>query len=347
MTGRRAFTLVEVLIAALVLVMVIVPLIGLLTSGKTDQQSEEGMSEAVAFCQEMMEKIISNNMPFQAIDPGGGAGPTGLAGLNVKQAGFRDAKNREQEFKGTDLEKIVNDEPGSGARVRKVKGKRYEVFFFAGKYPDRPPIDDSHETGYKRADIEQTLTFSYLEKPAGYGQPYNFKDSDRTKFNRQTILAGDKVDLGNIESSPYLLGSYLVAGGAVPVSERIAAPQNQSYFYKEPGRMFPDKPGQQLISGWPNPKPIFSDFEFNLDQDNQREIWAKNLLAVAKRTQRPTIAYHPVTIDQKTFKETGGAFMKLALGVRFSPYTHSHLRKDTGDNKREFWLVSFKSNLED
>src|SRR5688572_9533199 len=132
MTGRRAFTLVEVLIAALVLVMVVVPLIGLLTSGKTDQQSEEGMSEAVAFCQEMMEKIISNNLPFAAIDPGGGGSlPTGLAQLNVKQAGFRDAKVRDQEFKGADLEKIINDELGGAMRVRKVKGKRYEVFFFA------------------------------------------------------------------------------------------------------------------------------------------------------------------------------------------------------------------------
>lgn len=347
MTGRRAFTLVEVLIAALVLVTVVVPLIGLLTSGKTDQQSEEGMSEAVAFCQEMMEKIISNNLPFAAIDPGGGTSFKKGLDDRVAQAGFRDARVRDQEFKATDLEKIVNDGGGGDMRVRKVKGKTYEVFFFAGKYPDRPPRPDEHETGYTRADIEQTLTFSYLEKPAGYSQPYNFQESDRTKFNRQTILAGAKVDMGGIEADPYLLGSYLVAGGAVPSADKINNPQNQSYFRGGTGRMFPGKHDHQLISGWPNPKPTFPDFEYNLDQDNQREIWAKNLLAVATRKQKPTIAYHPATIDQKTFKEAGGAFMKLALGVRFSPYTHSHLRKDTGDNRREFWLVSFKSNLED
>jgi prepilin-type N-terminal cleavage/methylation domain-containing protein len=347
---RRGFTLVEVLIAALVLVMVVVPLIGLLTSGKTDQQSEEGMSEAVAFCQEMMEKIVSNNLPFSAIDPGGGAGLATGAGFNtsVKQAGFKNTTVRSQSFTATDLEKIINDEPGQPERVRKVKGKKYFVYFFAGKYPDRPPVNDTHETGFRRADIDETLTFSYVTKPAGYGLPYLL---DAAKFNRQTILNGDKVNPGNMESSPYVLGSYLVQGGPSPQVEKVND-RARPYFYRDTTRTFPDKPGQELLSGWPDPTTGgFTEGSFNFDLNDsggeQRRLWAKHLRAVAVREKTPNIGYHPVTLDQKEFKETGGAFMKVILGVKFAPYEHSHLRKNSGDNMREFWLVSFKSNLED
>jgi prepilin-type N-terminal cleavage/methylation domain-containing protein len=349
--ARRGFTLVEVLIAALVLVVVIVPLIGLLTNQKTDQQSEEGMSEAVAFCQEMMEKLISNNLPFEAIDPGAGGSFTPAIG-GTPQAGFKDATVRGQTFTQAQLEKLVNDEPGGKDRVRKVKGKKYLVYFFAGRYPDGPPVDDSHEAPFKRADIDKTLTFSYLEKPAGYGQPYNFRDADRTKYNRQTILRDTPVSLANIESSPYALRSYLVAGGANPTAELVDN-RKREYFYRDLSRIFPDKPGQTLISGWPDPNDTpegytgsFS-FDLNAGDGLQRTEWAAHLRAVAARGKKPSIGYHPVTIDQRTFKETNGALMKIILGVKFSPYEHSHLRKDTGDNMREFWLASFKANLED
>src|SRR5688500_18249091 len=173
MTGRRAFTLVEVLIASLVLVMVVVPLVGLLTSGKTDQQSEEGMSEAVAFCQEMMEKLLSNNLPFEAIDPGGGASFTRAIG-GTPQAGFKPSTEvRGQTFVGAELEKLLSDKTVGTDRVKEVKRKQYRVFFFAGRYPDGAPVPDSREPA-QRPDMNNTLTFSYLEKPAGYGQPYNF-----------------------------------------------------------------------------------------------------------------------------------------------------------------------------
>lgn len=349
---RRGFTLIEVLIAALVLVLVIVPLIGLLTTEKTSQSSEEGMSEAVAFCQEMMEKILSNNLPFECIDPGGGAGlPTAIGG--VAQAGFKDATVRGQSFSGATLEKILNDGTASGTRVRQVKNKHYQVFFFAGRYPDKAPIDDNREPGFKRADIENTLTFSYLEKPAGYGQPYNFTDGDRTLFDRMTILSQPNVSLAGVQASPYALDSFTVATGA---TARVN-PENrqQRWFYHDLSAIFPDKPGQTIMPGWPDPTKstggfTAGTFKYDLnDADGvQRDLWAAHLKTVATGAggNNPTLAYHPVVIDQKTFKETNGSLMKLILGVKFFPYETSALRKDTGDNSREFWLVSFKSNLE-
>ena len=351
---RRAFTLVEVLIAALVLVMVVVPLIGLLTSGKTDQQSEEGMSEAVTFCQEMMEKMLSNNLPFEAIDPGGGAALTKAIG-GVPQAGFRDTTVRGQTYTAAQLEKFVNDDTGGTDRVRRVKGKKYFVYFFAGRYPDGAPVADSRESPFKRPDINRTLTFSYLEKPAGYGQPYNFKEADRTKFNRETILTDPQVSLANIEATPYELKSYTVVGGASPLAENVA--RKTPWFYHDQTRIFPDKLGQTVVPGWPDPREVnsgFGDFSYNLNDDagQQRDKWAQHLLKVATEPApnggfAPTLAYHPMIIDQRTFQATNGALMKIVLGVKFAPYENSALRKNTGDNMREFWLCSFKANLED
>ena len=348
---RRGFTLVEVLIAALVLVMVVIPLVGLLTTGKTDQQSEEGMSEAVAFCQEMMEKLLSNNMPFEAIDPGGGAAFTKAIG-GVTQAGFAASTQvRGQTYSGAELEKILADKVVGTDRVRSVKNKEYKVFFFAGRYPDGAPVADSRESPFKRPDMDNTLTFSYLEKPAGYGQPYNFKESDRTKFNRQTILADAQVSLANIEASPYELKSYTVAGGASPIAENVS--RQTQYFYHDLTRIFPDKPGQTVMVGWPDPREVpggfAGSFSYNLNDDagQQRDLWAAHLKQVATGGKSPTLAYHPMVIDQRTFHATNGALMKIILGVKFAPYSNSALRKDTGDNQREFWLCSFKANLED
>lgn len=348
---RKGFTLVEVLIAALVLVMVVIPLVGLLTSGKTDQASEEGMSEAVAFCQEMMEKLLSNNLPFEAIDPGGGAAFTKAIG-GVNQAGFLPSVSvRGQTFSGADLEKILSDRTVGTDRVREVKRKQYKVYFFAGRYPDGAPVPDTRESPFRRPDMDNTLTFSYLEKPAGYGQPYNFREADRTKFNRQTILGDAQVSLANIEASPYELKSYTVAGGANPIAENVS--RRQPYFYHDLTRIFPDKPGQVVMPGWPDPNEVPEGFtgtfkyDLNDDDGQQRALWAAHLKAVATGAKTPTLAYHPMVIDQRTFKATNGALMKIILGVKFAPYQTSNLRKDTGDNEREFWLCSFKANLED
>lgn len=349
--GRRGFTLVEVLIATLVLVMVVVPLVGLLTSGKTDQQSEEGMSEAVAFCQEMMEKLLSNNLPFEAIDPGGGATLTKAVG-GTPQAGFKPSTAvRGQTFTGAELEKLLADKTVGTDRVKEVKRKQYRVYFFAGRYPDGAPVPDTRESPFRRPDMDNTLSFSYLEKPAGYGQPYNFREGDRTKFNRQTILGDAQVSLGNIEASPYELRSYTVAGGANPIAENVN--RQTPYFYHDLTRIFPDKPGQAVMVGWPDPREVpggfTGAFSYNLNDGagQQRDLWAAHLKQVATGGKAPTLAYHPMVIDQRTFKATNGALMKIILGVKFAPYENSALRKDTGDNMREFWLCSFKANLED
>jgi len=356
----RAYTLVEILVALFILIVSVIPLVGLLTSGKTDQQSEEGMSEAVAFCQDMMEKIISNNLPFQAIDPGGGGeyvkgGPDGT----VSQAGFRDLADpvRGMSFKRADLDKILSDGDVTLAdgkyRSKRVKGKTYHVAFFAGKYPDRDPIPDSQEQGFTRADFDNTLTFCCVPNPVGLDEPWNVCDQTPNPFNRQVILDGSvKIRVGStdIESNPYQLRSYLVITGATPKAELVD--RDKEYFLHDPARNIPPgKSGYSLIAGWPDPSTGAngdSQIKYDLrDPDSdQRGLWIKHLGDVVRGVKKPTIAYHPKIVDQHTFNSPNGGLMKVILGVKFYPYEHSTMRKNTGE-MREFWLLSFKADLED
>ena len=351
--------------AALVLALVVVPLVGILSSGKTDQQSEEGMSEAVAFCQDMMEKVVSNNLPFQAVDPGGGAdyvkgGPGGA----FAQAGFRDLPYaiRGQDFKKADLEKILSDGdatlPDGKYRSKRVKGKTYYVSFFAGKYPDRDGVDDSHEDNkLKRSDFGNTLTFSYHPNPADQNVPWAFAaPAEQAKFNTLVILNGTaKVDPGGtqVDTNPYSGKSYLVLTGAKNDVQALSNRDQLAFSdpQKTVEKIDATKRQYSLITGWPDPvsggngDPAIK-FDLNDTGSDQRDLWMKHLREIARRDKKPTLAYHPVVLDQRSFNSPNGALMKVVLGVKFYPYEHSSQRRNTGD-MREFWLVSLKANLEE
>jgi hypothetical protein len=373
--SRWGFTLVEILIASLVLVLVIVPLIGLLISRRTSGQSAEGMAEAVTFAQDIMERLISNNLPFELIDPGGGSArgktlATSAEGA-VVQAGFVNSIAggiRGQTYDAAKLEDIVSDEVnGNNIRIKRDSRtqKSYEIFFFAGKYRDRPGIADLREksiTGqdYTRADIDKTLTFVYLDKPAGYGQPYNFTPTNAATFNKQTILQNDTVantGATSIVANPYTMPPYEVAGGASLDARQYTASGTKTfrtdYSYHDNTTLV--DAGYTLIPGWPNGHYINGSIRYDLNDNllgDQRRIWARTIqelttAASTGATVKPVVGYHPAVIDQQTFKETHGALMKIVLGVRFGPYEYSTQRKQNASNMREFWLVSFKAKLED
>lgn len=349
---RHAFSLVEVLIASFVLAAVMIPLVGLLTSSKTDQQSEDGMSEAVTLCESLMETVLSGKVPFQSIDGGGGqrlvkGGPDG----NVNQAGFRDAPDTD--VTALELETLISDGdapyPGGGlARVKNYRGKSYLISFFAGKYIDHPGVNDPADPGHLRADIDQTLSFAYLERPDPIGLPYNLPNPRRDQFNRQIVLDAASVDIGaKPEGIPYLRKAYAANGTGTP--EAVPVPPETPYFYRDKLRNLPaDKKNHKLMTGWPNATRANPAIKFDLADTgtDQRVEWSRHVRNVITRAggQQPTMDYHPQVVDQRRFGVAGGGLMKIVIGVAFSPYAFSTLRKN--DSLREFWLVSFKAKLE-
>lgn len=342
---RKAFSLVEVLIAGFVLAAVMIPLVGLLTSSKTDQQSEDGMGEAVVLCENLMETVLSGKVPFQSIDAGGGSRLVkGGLDADVSQAGFRDAPDADAT--ALELESLISDGdapyPGGGlARIKSFRGKTYYISFFAGKYIDHPGIPDPADPGHQRADIDQTLTFTYLERPDPIGLPYNLPNPRRDQLNRQVVLDAAQVDVGpRIDAIPYLRQAYAVNGAdVVPIGP--ATP----YFYRDRLRNLPaDKKNHKLLTGWPMAPGVTYDLASTTS--DQRMLWSRTIRDTITRSngQQPVIRYHPQVVDQRRFGLSGGGLMKVVMGVGFSPYTFSHLRKS--DALREFWLVSFKAKLE-
>ena len=353
--GRRAFTLVEVLIAGAVLVAVLVPLIGLITSKKTDEASEEGISEAVAVAENMMEKLLSNAVPFDAIDPGGGGAGLvkGGPGRAFVQAGFReDSKDGFGPDQRQELEAGFwdGDEPIPGEtgnyRHKTVGEKTFYVSFFAGVYPATVPAPvDPQDPAGTRADLEQELTFGFLENPAGVGEPFNFQPADRAEFDHQIIMKRASVNLGGttVGTLPYTQKAYAVTRGANPTAREL--PDNTPYFYKDRSKSLPaDLATASLIPGWQDPRKADPGLKPDLDVPDQRTRWAGTVVKVIKGDLKPTLGYHPRVLGQRAFGQKNGGLMKLVLGVRFAPYQFSKLR--AGDISREFWLVSFKADLE-
>lgn len=355
MPTRHAFTLVELLLAAVILVLVVIPVMGLMTSQKTDAQSEEGMGDAVSLAQEIVEKLLSPNIPFRAIDPAGGAAyARGGAAGDVNQAGFRDVTARGVTYSSTELETVImdgeEDIPGEGLhRYRTYKGRSYHVCFFAGKYADGAPRDDPREPGLRRPDVENTLTFMHLNKPATLGQPFNFTGADGDLFNRKILLDRPSVAVGavSIPTLPYAMTPCLVAPGG-QAAETIAP--DAPYFHGDKTRTLPaGRKDWGLISGWPDSRRANPQVNPDLNDPttNQREVWTRHAVDViaARNGRQPTIDYHPAVIDQQQFGLTNGALMKIVIGVRYKPYVMSHLRKS--ESVREFWLASLKADLEE
>ena len=345
-TSRRAFSLVEILIAGTVMVAVLIPLMGLMTQRKTDAQSEEGMSEAVALAQDIMEALLSSRVPFASIKPNGGAslvkgGPNG----DVAQAGFTD----------TFLEDLLADgseaHPGQGGglcRYKSYKGKTYYTYFFAGKYPLHAALPGNvpADPAYRPPDIDNTLTFAYLEKPSEIGLPWALSPQ-RNELNRKVVLDVGRIDVGaGVGTVPYTQEPRLVKTGSSP--QVVAAAPTDEFFYKDRLKTLGTRRDHRLLSGWPAPMATDPRIQYDIRATaDQRAIWAEHLRRVVLRDsgQKATIAYHPMVEDQRALNvRGGGALMKIVVGVQFAPYGFSHDRKN--NTFREFWLVSFKANLE-
>ena len=336
----------EILIASVILVAILIPVLSLLFGGRQNQQEEVMMTEAISIASNIMEQIISENVPFSAIKPDGG-GTLVPAWNGIRQAGFEEA--RLQSILGTP----GADPSFAGQQTYVTKGKRgndYMVYFFAGKYPDDPQVADAWENSrsggpgnYTRPDFDNSLTFLYVPNPARRGVPFNFNATDSV-MNNQVILSTPATTTALPASTvPYTLESYRISRGSTTDLGTLSS--SDPYFFNDPQN-------STLITGWPLPArdPGGAGWNLRLDTDPVREEWmtkVQDTVTSGGGGSSPTIGYHPRVLDQATWRLINGAYMKVIVGVKFNPHAFSTSTRRESGNFREFWLVSFKAKLED
>lgn len=145
MNRRRGATFLEIVIAVFIMAIVLIPVGTLIFGGIRGSEQSRRFATGAAFACDVMDRLLSHRVPFDAIVPGTGPPVEGGFRPGLKQAGFR----REH----GDLEALV----GGEERVLVRAGVRYEVFLFAGLYEDRSP---------GHAEMEKELTFCHLANPS-------------------------------------------------------------------------------------------------------------------------------------------------------------------------------------
>jgi len=336
------------MIAGTIMAAIFLPLLGLLFGARGSQEEESMMGEASTLAANIMDRLISESVPFEAIDPSGGSALVPAID-GTFQAGFTAAYKAQLDAL---LQDATEADPNGGGDCRiRTKGLRnsYYIYFFAGKYPDDPAVVDawenSREAGlnHTRADINNTLSFLYLPNPAKVDVPFSISDQDQ-QMSEQIVMNTPKTRTDAPAATvPYLLTPFVREKG---LTEKLRAlDANEKYFARSPK-------DESVIVGWPKlPPGLGRDIA---DVPQERANWS---LAVRRVTsagaaaagpgQAPTVGYHPRLVGQSKFLITNGAYMKVIVGVKFAPHRYrSGNIKDAGVF-REFWLVGFKAKLKD
>ena len=309
-------TLVEILLATFILVSVLLPIGGLIFGGLRGSESSKSFNVGANMAANVMDQLISAEVPFRAIDTQGG--PT--VDEIVAMSGFTDATrtNSDKEalissagsvktagFKSefADLETKIFGALGApencSDKIRCIydKGYVYEVYWFAGIYKD----ENSDGAKYK-----EELTFSFFKNP------YVPVDSGEVT----------NVVLSDSSKAPYTAVKEEISD---PVFGEIVDPKDPR---SRPG--WPDLGGSD--TDWEE-KPTY---EFVSEKAEQGMPAGINL------------DFPLVFTDLDEFNEADGGLMKMIVGIRWGPKTGMR-RKGTGSQQRshEFWLVSMKGRIEE
>lgn len=305
---RRGVTLIEVLIATLVLAIVVIPVATFIIGGLRRTEISKHSTIAMATASNIMDELINPALPFAAIDPTGSSGDGGVAGGTLpKTLPDCGGKRQQATFKTTGgadagkLERILNDGKKPDTRIKfSQEGLEFEVFFFAGVYKDFVAT---------KPDVRSELTFAYLPNPYVPPDLPKAGDPPDSHAGGQRVLAQPAAV---VNLFPYIRGPQ----GKTPTAATI----NDYY------------------PGWPKPTRGYNAKGTALKDD---------ILAVfdefdTKSQKKEFFAFFE---DQRRFGRADGGLMKLVLGVRWNP--NAHVGKGLGytKNSKELWLVSFKADL--
>jgi hypothetical protein len=157
-------TLIEILIATSMMAAVLIPVATLIMGGLRRTEVSKHAAIAMAMGSNMLDEMLSPNLPFGAIDPTGQCPDGGVKGADLPKtlpsAGNRRAQACFRNVTGgpaaTKLEKVLSDRQTPTRIKLSPEGLEFEIFLFAGIYAD---------SVQSKPDLENELTFSYLANP--------------------------------------------------------------------------------------------------------------------------------------------------------------------------------------
>lgn len=297
---QKGFTLIEVLVAMSILIVFLLPVVSLFMLGARGNEFNTSWQDGTKLAHSVMNRLLSEDVPFNAINPEDFGSGTPAMGGSVAQMDFRDSFGPNLDFSDYNLKEILGAKNGAyklldGDRII-VKGRRkYKVMVWAGIYKRRsggPSLNRGSDPYQSDASKGEELTFSYFVNPwfdtsndcvISYSAP-----CDEASKNRP-------------------IDTYAQLAGNDP-----AAPAHiRNDMAKMNGTNFSDR----YRPGWATDTRIenkdFHNFE-DLDEDGNDD----------------------------------GAFMKLVVGVQWQPKGWGRGGAGGSTKPQEFYLVSFKANLQ-
>ena len=343
MKAQAGMTLVEIVVAATILVTFLLPVFGLFLYNSRSTEFTSSWSVGLDLAANVMERLLSEDVPFLAIEPEGfGGGSRALSGRT--QMDFRGGFGT-MDFSGYKLQSILGGDSAGGYRLG-AKGNRiivkhgieYDILVWAGIYKDAPSSPDSSQPGFSykhMANPRTEQTFSYYPNP--WFDPSNDCADDNASG---ASLSADLTDLN--------AGSDCAGNKGRPVNPYsqkagFAADLNAPHF-----NTVSDPLDDRFRHGYPIPDPSASWTESSGFNTWQREQEASDNPAMLPSNQPYSVHYEDKAFhnheDLNGDGEDDGGFMKVIVGVRWSP-------RGTGGagsarRAQEYYLVSFKANLQ-
>jgi len=336
-------TLVEILVAATILVTFLLPVFGLFLYNSRSTEFTSSWSVGLDVAANVMERILSEDVPFLAIEPQGFSGGSKAIG-GRGQMDFRDSFGP-LDFSGYNLHAVLGGNAGGGYRLDSegnriiVKhGIEYQILVWAGLYKDDPSSPDPSQPSFSykhMANPRTEQTFSYYPNP--WFDPSN--DCAEDNASGQSLSA----DLTSLSSASDCAGNK---GRPInPYSQKagFAADTNDPHY-----NSVSDPLDDRYRHGFPIPDPSSS-----WTDSTAANTWQLEQDAPDNPVTLPSGQPFSVRYEDKAFHnnedidgdgQDDGGFMKIIVGVRWSP-------RGTGGagsarRAQEYYLVSFKANLQ-
>lgn len=348
--SKAGFTLVEIMVGLAILVGFLLPVFGLFMMNTRNTEYSSSWSVALNLAHNVMERIISEDVPFIAIEPEGFPGGTKTSS-GRSQMDFRDSFGpfnfgpySLKSILGADGSgnyKLAENGPNGGAdRIIIKHGLSYRVMVWAGIYGDGPcPQDSSTVTAasYKEnASPEEEMTFSYYPNPwfdynndcAEDNSSGESRSADLRGTSSESICAGNK----NRPINPYRQKPGWKADATSPEFNGIDDVGNDLYRHGFP---IPGGTNWDRDSSSGNTKALEQD-----TPDNASVAVLQNGPYFVRYENK---CFHNKEDLNSDGKDDGG-FMKVVVGIKWTPRGSGGAGLTAKD--QEFYLVSFKANLQ-
>tara|TARA_Y100000589_G_C27162095_1_gene633233 strand:+ start:895 stop:1983 length:1089 start_codon:yes stop_codon:yes gene_type:complete len=349
--GQRTsgMSLIEILVAVTILATFLLPVYGLYMMNTRNRDYIRAWSNAIDISSNVMERLLSEDVPFLAIEPEGYSSDEGedtkaILANDRAQADFRESFG-DLDFQSYNLESILGASKGGDYRVDKdgdriitKGGIDFKVLLWAGIYADDPasPSPDADLSYKHNADPTRELTFSYYPNP--WFDPNNDcaeNNAINDSLSAQITAVGVPSTCARNNVRP--INPYGQVSGGVSGSKYdngIDDPVSDSFRHGFP---VVGATGEWSDAGPPT-------------GNTQDKEWIDApdpaLGMLPKPTNRP---YNP-RYEDKAFHnfedidsdgKDDGALMKIVLGIHWTPRSWG----SKPQARQEYYLISFKANL--